>query len=291
VTLSPQGTPVVRELDADGAPTGRPRAALPTPKKSDDPQEIAAARSEFTLLRKQLGDIARLQTIRLEQAMVGGRTWTVAEHREHVAGNPLLRSLVQPLVWAVGAGPDRTLVRVEESGGYLCVDEAELQLPENAALSLSLPHPLDLTDAERSAWQAHLADFDLVAPFQQLDRLVTTVDGIEGVHLPDRFLPAIAVDPRVLVGALERLGGGRGPTGDGAVVEYCVLPFPRFGQTVVIGAGFWIGSPEPIGIAFVDLCPTGAEEVTLLDWSRADPRVLSETVRVLALLGDRLGKG
>ncbi|MCB0912803.1 MAG: DUF4132 domain-containing protein, partial [Propionibacteriaceae bacterium] len=300
VTLSPQGKLVVRDLDADGRPTGKPRTALPAPNSRDDAGAAASAKAEFGLLRKQLGDLARIQTARLEQAMVTGRSWSGAEHREFLVGNPLLNSLIRPLVWEVMDGGSRTLVRVTEEREYLLVDE-DVAEPSDAA-QLRLAHPLGLSEAERAAWQQHLTDYDLIAPVEQLDRAVFAVPaGLAGRDLPARLLPQGKIHPGSLIGTLEKFGWRRGSPADAGVINFCWLPFPELDQAVVIQImdGLWTGMIAESGDQEItraallrpDIPPTlwyveDAKES--IDWSDVHPLVFSETLRTFAALAEKI---
>lgn len=300
VTLSPHGKLVVRDLDPDGTPVGKPRTALPAPNSKDDADLAATAKAEFSLLRKQLGDLAKIQTARLEQAMVIGRTWSGAEHREYLLGNPLLNSLIRPLIWEVNERPDRHLVRVTEEREYLTAEEDDLDLPDSAQVRLA--HPLNLSESERAEWQQHLADYDLISPVEQLDRAVfVRPAGLAGQQLPPELLPKGSIHPGSLVGILERNGWRRGNPADAGVVAFCWIAFPEVGQAVVIDIeqGLWTGMIAESG----DQQVTGALLVTpdippklwylsevkqSIDWSEVNPLVFSEVQRTFAALAEKM---
>ena len=64
VLLDGQLNPVVREAD------GKPRGELPKPNAKDDAAKAEAAVAEWKLLKKQLKEVIKLQSPRLEAAMV-----------------------------------------------------------------------------------------------------------------------------------------------------------------------------------------------------------------------------
>src|SRR5206468_10074706 len=91
--LGPNLKPMVRE---EG---GRPRPELPRPGAQDDPKRVAQAAAEWKLLKQQIAEVVKVQASRLEQAMVVGRRWTGEEFARFLVRHPLMRHLVQPLIW------------------------------------------------------------------------------------------------------------------------------------------------------------------------------------------------
>ncbi|QIK71322.1 DUF4132 domain-containing protein [Propioniciclava coleopterorum] len=300
VSLSPQGKAVVRDLDADGRPTGKPRAALPAPNSKDDADLAAAAKADFALLRKQLTEVAKIQTARLEKAIVTGRTWSAAEHAELVVRHPVLNALIRPLVWQASVpGRPAVLVRVTEDQEYVTVDEEAHVPPADAVLSLA--HPLTLSDETKSAWRAHLVDYDLIAPLEQLDRATFGLPaGQKGTELLG--LPGGTINPGTLVSTLERLGWRRGNPADGGVVSYLWLPFESQGLAAVldISDGLWTGMIHESGDQKLETLLLGtikqAAELWYatdrgnrwLPWDKADPLIVSEVRRSIDALAQKM---
>lgn len=300
VSLSPQGKAVVRDLDADGRPTGKPRTALPAPNSKDDAEQAALAKAEFTVLRKQLTEVAKIQTARLEKALVTGRTWTATEHRTLVAEHPVLNSLIRPLVWQVTAeGQPSRLVRVTEDHEYIDASEDAIEIPADAVVRLA--HPLHIGESERAAWRTQLVDFDLVAPLEQLDRRVYGLPaGQAGTKLAG--LPTGTVNPGTLVSTLERLGWRRGNPADAGVVNYLWLPFESLGLAAVlsISDGLWTGMILESGDQRLEDARLGPIETvrnlwyvddrgtTWLPWEQADPVLVSEVRRSLSTLEEKM---
>lgn len=299
VSLSSQGKLVVRDLDDAGRPAGKARTALPAPNSKDDAAAAQAAKAEFTVLRKQLTDLAKVQTARLEQAMISGRTWSGAEHREHLTANPLLNSLIRPLVWSIVAGGSRTLARVTEDREYLTVDD-DVVVPADD-VTVALAHPLHLTATERAAWHEHLVSYDLIPPIEQLDRAVHVLPpGQDGTDLLPSALPKGRIHPGTLVGLLDRHGWRRGHPADGGVITFAWLPFPTYDRAVVIDLadGLWVGvigesGDQQINAAIVTPLAAPADAWYLdglrerIPWTAVDPLVVSETLRSLAAIAEK----
>lgn len=296
VSLSPLGKAVIRDLDAEGRPTGKPRASLPTPNSKDDPALAAEAKTDFATLRKQLTEIAKIQTSRLDQAMVTGRTWSAEEHSTLIAQHPVLNSLVRPLVWQVSVDSAPVgLVRVNEDHEYVTVEEDVYAVPADAQLRLA--HPLLMSETDRDAWRSHLIDYDLVAPLEQLDRPTFGLPaGQQGKEMGE--LPSGSLNPGALVSTLERLGWRRGEPLDAGVVCDLWLPFESHGVAAVlfIADGLWSGMLYESGDQRLEnlyLAPLEENRPTWwyhgklnpwLAWETADPVIVSEVRRSMAAL-------
>ncbi|WP_340540935.1 DUF4132 domain-containing protein [Nocardioides sp. GXZ039] len=300
-SLSPQGKAVIRDLDDEGRPTGKPRTSLPAANSKDDAGLAAAAKADFTVFRKQLTELAKIQTARLERAMVTGRTWDAAEHAELLVSHPVLNSLIRPLVWGVlREGRRVALVRVTEERDYVTVDDEPYEVPADAVLTLA--HPVGLSAEELESWRTHLVDYELIAPIEQLDRAVFALEPDQAGDIHLAGLPTGSINPGGLASTLERLGWRRGNPADAGVVNFLYLPFETLGVAVVIGIepGLWSGMVYESGEQQVQQVLIGPVEQpadlwyvedrgqTWFDWTTADPVVVSETRRSLAALSEKM---
>lgn len=299
LSLSADGAPVLRDLDSDGRPTGRPRKTLPAPVVADDAERVADAKSALAQLRKALTESKRTMARRLERAMASGRSWTAAEHRATIVEHPVANALTRPLVWTVTDGDVRTLARITQEGEYLAADDEQLH-PSDAAV-VQLAHPLDLAPDEIDVWRAVLRENDLVAPVDQLDRAVYQRGSSRGALLGD--LPEGGIEPRTLDSRLQRLGWIRAdPADGGGFFSWYRLPLPAFGlaATLLADPGMYLGDvggagPQRIvGVRVGPLAqvaaawePTDDSGVEWVDWADADPRIVSEVRRSLAIAAEQ----
>ena len=147
--------------------TNKPVKSLP----SSAPKEVKA---EFKDLAAALRDAAKAQTGRLEDQLVRGRRWPVARWRA-VPGLPG----AVPVRGPARMGPLRQIgaflrhVPGDEDRTLTDAAEDPFDLPETGAVGIV--HPLEIDDAARGDWRAHLADHEVEPPFPQLDRPVVGV--------------------------------------------------------------------------------------------------------------------
>ena len=120
--------------------------------------------------------------------MCVGRSWPVPLWRELFADHPLARHLAARLVWMVrcqdesvrsveseaDGAPQTRAFRLTEDGQLLGADDAVLEPPPDAVVGLA--HGTLLTEAEMSAWQEHLVDYEVAPLFDQFSARVPQVD-------------------------------------------------------------------------------------------------------------------
>lgn len=214
--------------DADGARL----ADLPKPRKTDDAALSAAAVERFKALKKDARTIAQQQVQRLEIAMCARRRWSEDVFRQFLAGHPLLRHLVQRLVWGVyemdsaedsHGGRLLHCFRVAEDGSFSDAEDNPLQLGLDETRRVGLPHALELPAAQAAAFGQLFADYELLQPFAQLGRDSHALTPEElGQRKLERWLDRVVPTGRVL--GLVNKGWRRGQAQDGGCIWYFNKP-------------------------------------------------------------------
>ncbi|MEB5696022.1 DUF4132 domain-containing protein [Klebsiella aerogenes] len=218
---------------------------LPKPNKNDDAALSAEAVGRYKALKKDARTVAAQQIARLESAMCQRRRWTVENFRLFLVEHPLVRHLTRRLVWGV-YGEDNTLqacFRVAEDNSYSNADDELFTLP-GAGIAIGLPHALEIDAAGAAAFGQLFADYQLLAPFRQLDRHVWT--------LSDAELAATSLSrwagrktPGGRVAGLANKGWLRGQPLDGGWIGWMLKPLGPWTLVVELDEGFYVGStPE-----------------------------------------------
>lgn len=302
VNLTPDAKVIVRDL-VDGRPTGKPKTALPSVLKSDDATLATEAREEFKVLKKTLTGLAKVQTQRFERAMMSGRRWTFAEHQQFIARHPLLRGLLSALVWGIYDADQQLLgtVRFDEEGAPVTPDDEPVEISEDQ--HLGIVHPIDLAPQTISQWADVLADYELVAPFQQLDRPVFSLPADQGDDTDLHGLPAGEIPAGKLFGAFTKYGWQRGDALDNGVYTLHALQFQSANLTAVIRySGMWMGSvaeqdDQTIESAYllegiVDVHRLGwgdgwrGDELSRIPWSRAPKALVNEVIATIEMIAN-----
>jgi predicted DNA-binding WGR domain protein len=222
--------PYVRETGADGVDGAR-LPDLPKPKKTDDAELSKEAVERFKLLKKDVRTIASQQLLRLEVAMCARRRWTPEVFRMFLVEHPLVRHIVQRLIWGVYAvqgsasygGTLQACFRVAEDGSYTTAEDDPFELPEGENIRIGVPHALELPAADAAAFGQVFADYELLQPFAQIGRDIYTLTDEEKKSLKlERWKDAKVPTGRVL--GLANKGWRRGQAQDGGCIWYFSKP-------------------------------------------------------------------
>ncbi|THV38505.1 DUF4132 domain-containing protein [Glycomyces buryatensis] len=281
VAFDEQLKPLLHDMD------GKPRKSLPKPGAKDYPELAEESRKRFAQLKKDLRTVAADQVKRLEKAMIEGRSWTTAEFGECFATHPLVSHLARRLVWLAESGGGRVAFRVAEDGSLADAEDEELELAEDAVIRLA--HPLRMEEQESQAWGAILGDYEILQPFDQLNRpvMALTDEELKTGHLT-RF-EDITVDYGRILGMTKK-GWVRGEPQDAGIEPGIHYELPTAGYVcihldpgLVVGYTDWA---ERQTLRTVRFCDTaygwygGASDLVL---SEIDPVVASEVL--IALTG------
>lgn len=179
---------------------GKPVRGMPKPAAADDPELAPVAYQSYRDFAKELKTVTTDQLRRFEAAMVDGLRWRTPAHRAMIIDHPVLGQLARRLVWATFAA-DGTVTgsfRVDQDGTLADVEDERLELPDDALIGIA--HPVHL-GAELERWREVFADYELLQPFEQLERAVYQLTPAEATS---KVLPRF-VDRKVPTGRLYGL--------------------------------------------------------------------------------------
>jgi predicted DNA-binding WGR domain protein len=238
--LGPEMKPMIKDSE------GKVKTDLPKPGAKDDSAKADAAVSEWKLLKKQIKEVATIQAQRLEQAMVTGRRWPIADFETLLVKHPLMTNLVRLLLWGGydSSGKLVSTFRVTEDQTFANMKDDEY---EPAGIeTVGIVHPLHLTAEQQSTWGEVFSDYELIPPFRQLGRRVVRPEPEELKASEITRFQGIAIPAPTLVYGLEKLGWIRGTGMDGGGFDEHSKPFPAANVTAVV---HYDGS---VGFGFID---------------------------------------
>ncbi len=95
---------------------------------------------------------------------------------------------------------------------------------------IGIVHPLELDEAARAAWQTHLADYEIIPPFPQLERPVIAVkDDQHGQRICGTY-NGTSLNAMTFRSRAEKLGWTRGSVADAGGVDAYRKVFPARGS-------------------------------------------------------------
>ncbi|MGB8699186.1 MAG: DUF4132 domain-containing protein [Thermosynechococcaceae cyanobacterium] len=283
---------------------GKLLSNLPKPNSKDDADLANQAVTAWKVLKKQVDAVSKVQSARLEQAMVTERRWSVAEFERWLVQHPLMTHLVQRLLWAgyTSEGNLPLTFRVAEDRTYTSLDDELMSL--DGIESIALIHPLHLTAELRQQWSQLWSEYELFQPFPQIERelyfpTLEEQDKTVVTRFKDIAIPGLS-----LVGDFERRGWLRGSSGDGGGChQHCKV----YSQAQLI-----VGIEYEGGIAMWDVRQSGDIKITdcyfaplhyynsefmfsanrkyALPLGKVNPIVFSEVIRDIANLAAKSGK-
>ncbi len=148
-------------------------SALPKPAAKDDAELANQATNDWKLLKKQIDQTVKIQSVRLEKAMIAERRWQWQDFENLLVRHPFMTHLVQRLIWG-GYDSENQLVqtfRVAEDQTYASVSD---ELIQESIANVSVIHPINLTAKQRAAWNEALNDYEIIPPFSQINREIYT---------------------------------------------------------------------------------------------------------------------
>lgn len=194
---------------------GKLRADLPKANTKDEQQLADQALAEWKLLKKQIADIAKIQALRLEQAMVTGRRWSRDDFENLLMRHPLMTHLVRTLIWGAYTADNqlRQSFRVTEDLSYADQEDTGVSLAEE--LQIGLIHPLHLSDALKGSWGELLSDYEIVQAFPQLGRPIYKLEEAEREASEITRFNQLKIAAASLVFGLDKRGWLRDAPADG----------------------------------------------------------------------------
>lgn len=226
--------PYVARLDAMLAihvfnPDGKEVKALP----AGDDENTRESKKALTAAKKELAQVIELQGTRLFEAMCVERKWDVADWRMAFHDHPVMRRLVERLVWqgmdADGAATG--LFRPTQEGDFTNAQDEAVDL--SAFAQVRLAHGSLLDEAACTAWSAHLKDYEIKPFMAQFDtvRAPLSADQANAEAIEDRT--GWKADSLTFRGVAEKRGYQRVMRDGGGCNEY-EKKFPGQGITATI---------------------------------------------------------
>jgi hypothetical protein len=227
--LSADLKPMVKDND------NKVKSDLPKPNAKDDREKAEFAIAEWKLLKKQVGEVIKLQPARFEQAMITGRRWRVDEFEMLLVQHPLITHLAQRIVWSGYdiAGKSIATFRVTEDRTYADPQDETFQLTELDRIGII--HPFNLSSELLSTWGELMSDYEIISPFPQLGRPLYSLNAGEETALEITRFKDIEIPIVALVRTLENLGWEKGVLHDHGDYSLHFKYFPAADITAVVG--------------------------------------------------------
>lgn len=133
----------------------------------ETPKEI---KGELKAIEKEIKDVKRTQSGRLELYFSSERKWTADEWNTYYFNNTIMLVYVQQLLWGIYDDKDELLdvFYVGDDLGMYNVDDEEIEIHKEQCIGIV--HPLHMTEETLNKWKSKLYDIDLTTHFEIVNR-------------------------------------------------------------------------------------------------------------------------
>jgi Domain of unknown function (DUF4132) len=206
---------------------GRKVKALPEPRQGEEFYG-GLAKKNLAAAKKDVKTIVALQTDRLYEALCTQRQWIFEDWERYLNRHPVVRRLLQGLVWTqLRDGKVVSTFRPLDDGTLTNVNDEAVTMALDARIGLA--HDTNLDAATVAAWRKHMADYEVAAPFPQLGKGAYTLpaelkDKTELADFQGHVLQSFS-----LRGRATKLGYMRGAAEDGGWFYEYRKRFPSLG--------------------------------------------------------------
>lgn len=157
---------------------GNPLKQLPKVEVKWDDYPAKLAIELVKTLPKDIRKIITTQTKRFEQAMYQRRRWSFEAFTALFIEHPLITHLGQKLFFGIyqessnaASSPELIqIIRINEDRSLSNELDARIELTQFDQSVIGLIHPIDLTPTQLDALKLILADYEIIQPFEQIQR-------------------------------------------------------------------------------------------------------------------------
>ncbi len=152
--------------------------SLPKAKTDNDKIE----EKKFNKIKKDIKLQIQLQTIRFENNFYFARVWNLSKFKEIFVDNVIMKKFATSFIWGIYENdkPINTF-RYNEDGTFVNENDDEIKLSENAKIGII--HPVEIEEQLLNKWKEQLKDYEIIQPFNQLERLCKTFDFTKKIPL------------------------------------------------------------------------------------------------------------
>lgn len=146
---------------------GKIYKSLPKGTKDDDEEKVEEAKGKFKILKKELRDMVKLQSSRLEDALGEWRIWKSEKWQALFLNNPIMNILGKSLLWGIYE-EERLIKTFAFDTEIFDIDYEDWELKKDDRIGIV--HPLELEAEELRRWKEIFEESEIMMLFGQLDR-------------------------------------------------------------------------------------------------------------------------
>jgi hypothetical protein len=211
---------------------GKTLKSLPAARQDDDPEQVKQAKKDFSSSKKELKQVVDLQGKRLYEAMCVEREWEYAEWKEYLLDHPVMRHLVQKLVWKFSDGDKSVWARPTAELELIDIEDEDYN--PSSTTKVSVAHASQLSSEEGKAWIKHFKEEKIKPLFGQFEQPTHELSSDDKKSTSLNYHKGWMTDAFTLRGILTKRGYQRGDAEDGGYFTNYYKDFRALGLRVVI---------------------------------------------------------
>ena len=211
-------------------PDGKEVSSLP----AGQDEATTASKKQLATTKKELKQIAAMQSARLYEALCAERKWASAEWLRQFHGHPVMRRLIEGVVW-LGLDESGAIAgsfRPTAEGDF--TDNADARVDVATFAFVRIAHGALLDDVSANAWEQHLKDYEVKPLFAQFGRTLLKLAASNATKTEIEDRKGWLTDTFTVRGVATKLGYERGPALDGGFFNEYRKSFQSAGVTAVI---------------------------------------------------------
>ena len=179
----------------------------------------SAPKEEFKSIAKEVRDVVKSQSLRLEHYLMVQRKWTVEQWQQFFLNNPVMFIYATKLLWGIydGANKLTQCFLCQEDTTLINEQNDEISLPENALIGIV--HPLHIDTGLLQTWKQQFFDLSIEPVFPQLERPVYTLPEENKQLFFIHEFEDVKTQPGSIKSTLEKHGWRKGTAVDNGMIE------------------------------------------------------------------------
>lgn len=215
-----------------------------------------ALKEEFKGIAKEVRDIVKSQSSRLEYYLIIQRKWNKEQWEKFFLQNPVMFIYATKLLWGAYNSEGNLLqtFMCSEDTSLLDVANDEVTISDNSCIGIV--HPSQLNETLLMQWKQVFFNASIDPIFPQLDRKMPDLKDIDLSKSTIKKFEGRQMQVGSIRSTLEKYGWHKGPTGDGGMLEsFNLLYFEKKIEAIMevegVGAGFGWGMEEKLRRLYV----------------------------------------
>ena len=205
----------------------------------------AALKEEFKEIGKEIREIVKSQSSRLEQYLVIQRRWTVDKWQGLFLTNPVMFVYANRLIWGIfdEKGALMTTFRCQEDQSLIDANGDEMDftsprvegtLGEVGVEFVGIVHPISLTPEDIDFWKNELLDNDIEPIFPQLNRPVILLQNRDKILKMSNEFEGIQFGGYGFLSRMDKTGWSRGSVVDNGGIASYYKAFTEVGLVAIV---------------------------------------------------------